>query len=42
MKGEDLSDRFLDFAARTIALVGALPKNPVGKILRKELRTLLR
>ena len=31
MKGEELSDRFLDFAARVIRLVMALPKNPVAR-----------
>ena len=39
MKGEELSDRFLEFAARVIRLVLALPKNPVawhigGQLLR--------
>lgn len=37
MKGDDLSDRFLDFAARTIALVGALPKNQVGRHIAGQL-----
>ncbi len=31
MKGDDLSDRFLEFAARVIRLVIALPKNPVAR-----------
>jgi four helix bundle protein len=31
MKGDELSDRFLEFAARTIRLVMALPKNPVAR-----------
>jgi four helix bundle protein len=31
MRGDELSNRFLDFAARTIALVGSLPKNQVGR-----------
>ena len=31
MKGEELSDRFLEFAARVIRLVIALPKNPVAR-----------
>ena len=31
MKGEELSDRFLEFAARVIRLVLALPKNPVAR-----------
>jgi four helix bundle protein len=31
MKGNELSDRFLEFAARTIRLVMALPKNPVAR-----------
>jgi four helix bundle protein len=31
MKGDELSDRFLEFAARIIRLVTALPKNPVAR-----------
>jgi four helix bundle protein len=31
MKGDELSDRFLEFAARVIRLVMALPKNPVAR-----------
>jgi four helix bundle protein len=31
MKGEELFERLLDFAVRIIRVVGALPKNPVGK-----------
>jgi four helix bundle protein len=31
VKGDELSDRFLDFAARVIKLVTALPKNQVGR-----------
>lgn len=31
MKGNELSDRFLEFAARVIRLVMALPKNPVAR-----------
>jgi four helix bundle protein len=31
MKGDELSDRFLEFAARIIRLVLALPKNPVAR-----------
>jgi four helix bundle protein len=31
MKGEELSDRFLEFAARILRLVLALPKNPVAR-----------
>jgi four helix bundle protein len=31
MKGDDLSDRFLGFAARVIRLVLAMPKNPVAR-----------
>ncbi len=31
MKGDDISERFLDFAVRIIRLVQALPKNFVGK-----------
>src|SRR5262245_5217656 len=31
MKGDQLSERFLEFAARTIRLVMALPKNPVAR-----------
>jgi four helix bundle protein len=31
MKGDELSDRFLEFAARTIRLVMALPKNQVAR-----------
>ena len=31
MKGDELSDRFLDFAARVIRLVVALPKNPIAR-----------
>lgn len=31
MKGDELSDRFLEFAARIIRLVVALPKNPVAR-----------
>jgi four helix bundle protein len=30
-KGDDLADRFLDFAVRIIKLVSALPKTIVGK-----------
>lgn len=31
MKGDDLSERLLNFAVRMIRLVGALPKNQAGK-----------
>ena len=31
MKGEDISDRLVDFSVRIIRLVNALPKNLVGK-----------
>lgn len=31
MKGDDLSERLLDFAARNIRLVNALPKTLVGR-----------
>jgi four helix bundle protein len=31
MKGDDLSERMLDFAVRVIRLVSALPKNPIGR-----------
>src|ERR1041384_6207426 len=31
MKGDDLSDRLLDFAVRIIRLVNALPRTPVGR-----------
>jgi four helix bundle protein len=31
MKGEELSDRFLEFAARIVRMVIALPKNPVAR-----------
>lgn len=31
MKGDDLSERLVDFAVRTIRLVGALPKNLAGR-----------
>ncbi len=31
MKGDDLSDRFLNFAARIIRLVNALPKNAAAR-----------
>jgi len=30
-KGDELSDRFLDFTVRIIKLVGALPKTIIGK-----------
>ena len=31
MKGEDISDRLLEFAVRIIQLVDALPNTPVGR-----------
>lgn len=31
MKGDDLSERLLDFAARVLRLVDALPKNLIGR-----------
>lgn len=31
MKGDDLADRLLDFAVRTIKLAAALPKDAAGK-----------
>ena len=31
MKGDELSERFLDFAARIVTLVGALPANKAGR-----------
>ena len=31
MKGEELSDRFLDFAARVVKLTAALPRNLAGR-----------
>ena len=31
MKGEDISDRLVDFSVRIIRLVNALPKNLIGK-----------
>lgn len=37
MKGEDLSDRFLDFAARVVKLTAALPKNLAGRHIAGQL-----
>lgn len=37
MKGDDLSERFLDFAARIIRLVSALPRSAVGRHIAGQL-----
>lgn len=31
MRGDDISERLLDFAARNLNLAAALPKSPIGK-----------
>jgi four helix bundle protein len=36
MKGDDLADRLLDFAVRTIKLVAALPKTTTGKHIGRQ------
>src|SRR5882762_5229110 len=37
MKGDELSERFLDFAVRVIHLVGALPNNKIGRHISGQL-----
>ena len=37
MKGEELSDQFLDFAARVVKLTAALPKNLAGRHIAGQL-----
>jgi four helix bundle protein len=37
MKGDDIAERLLDFAVRIIRLVGALPKNQLGKHISGQL-----
>ena len=37
MKGDDLSDRLLDFASRILKLIQALPKNPAGRHISGQL-----
>jgi hypothetical protein len=37
MKGEDISDRLVDFSVRIIRLVNALPKNMVGKHVSRQI-----
>ncbi|MCX7050109.1 MAG: four helix bundle protein [Candidatus Sumerlaeota bacterium] len=37
MKGDDLSERFLNFAARIIKLASALPKTFIGRHIAKQL-----
>ena len=35
MKGDDIADRFLDFAVRVLRLAAALPKTLVGQARRR-------
>jgi four helix bundle protein len=37
MKGDDIADRFLDFAVRVLRLASALPKSVVGKHVASQL-----
>lgn len=37
MKGDDISDRLVDFSVRIIRLVNSLPKNCIGKHVAKQL-----
>jgi four helix bundle protein len=37
MKGDDISERLLDFAVRVLRLIGALPKRPVGRHIANHL-----